>query len=370
MSVPGRPAPAPREARAASVVLAALTVLTMGSSVPELSRTLPDTGLPSEARVGTTFSPWEAEDRGLDYQEAYERLLDSPLQVIRLGSFWSEVEAHGWGRLDWLVHRALEADKKVVIVVGVKSPRWPEFWAPARLHLADAPAWSRLDQFAPGLRSEALGFITEVVLRYRDRPHLVAWQVENEPLDPAGRDMSSLSDELLAAEVDLVRSLDGRPVALTFYLPLAMKCDFGRLGDCPMSLAAFFPVSGDRLLNLLEPGDVLGIDVYTSIGSAQVGDGWQSTVAEWQQRAREAGVDLWVTEAQAEPWPTVTSGGRNAQIVTAQRSLELYDELEAMGIGTILLWGSEHWLSQIQHDDRSWEGRFLLSTPIGATDSH
>lgn len=360
--MPGRPAPAARGARAASLVLASLTVLTIGSSAPDLIRTLPDTGLPAEAHIGTTFSPWEAEDRGLDYQKAYERLLDSPLQVIRLGSFWSEVETHGWGRLDWLVQRALEADKKIVIVVGVKSPRWPEFWAPARFHLADAPAWSKLDQFAPGLRSEALSFITEAVLRYRDRPHLVAWQVENEPLDPAGRGMWSLSDDLLAAEVDLVRSLDDRPVALTFYLALAMDCDLGRLGDCPMSLAAFFPISGDRLLNLLEPGDVLGIDIYTSIGGAQVGDGWQSTVAEWQQRARDAGVELWVTEAQAEPWPTVSSGGRNAQIVTAQRSLELSDQLAAMGIGTILLWGSEHWLSQIQHHDLSWEERFLRST--------
>jgi hypothetical protein len=342
-------------------MLAALTVLLMGSSVPQVSRTLPDTGLPSQTRLGTSFSPWEAERRGLDYQEAYERLLDSPLQVIRLGSFWSEVETHGWGRLDWLVQRALEADKQIVIVVGVKSPRWPEFWAPARLHLADAPAWSRLDQAVPGLRPEALGFIREVVLRYRDRPHLVAWQVENEPLDPAGRDMWSLSDELLAAEVDLVRLLDDRPLVLTFYLALAMDCDLGRLGDCPMTLAAFFPVSGDRLLNLLEPGDVLGIDVYTSIGGAQVGDDWHSAVAQWQQRAREAGVELWVTEAQAEPWPTASSGGRNAEIVTAQRSRELYDQLAAMGIGTILLWGSEHWLSQMQHDDLSWEERFLGS---------
>ena len=160
-----------------------------------------------------------------------------------------------------MVDRAVEADKEIVIVVGVKSPRWPEFWAPARLHLADAPAWSRLDQFAPRLRSEALDFITEVVLRYRDRPHLVAWQVENEPLDPAGRDMWSLSDELLAAEVDLVRKLDDRPVALTFYLPLAMDCDLGRLGDCPMSLAAFYPVSGDRLLSMLSIRDLMRVDL-------------------------------------------------------------------------------------------------------------
>ncbi len=352
------------------MVLAALTVLMMGSSVPRLSRTLPDTGLPSETRVGTTFSPWEAERRGLDYQAAYERLLDSPLQVIRLGSFWSEVETHGWGRLDWLVQRALEADKQIVIAVGVKSPRWPEFWGPARLRLADAPAWSRLDQSVPGLRSGALGFITEVVLRYRDQPHLVAWQVENEPLDPSGRDMWSLSDELLAAEVDLVRLLDDRPLALTFYLPLAMECDLGRLGDCPMSLAGFLPVSGSRLLDLLEAGDVLGIDVYTSIGSAKAGDGWQSQVAQWQQRAREAGVELWVTEAQAEPWPTASSGERNVQIVTAQRSLELYHQLAAMGIGTILLWGSEHWLSQIQQHDPSWEERFLLSTPLDAAKTY
>lgn len=352
------------------MVLTALTVMMMGNSVPQLGWTLPDTGLPFETRVGTTFSPWEAERRGLDYEEAYERLLDSPLQVIRLGSFWSEVETHGWGRLDWLVQRALEADKQIVIAVGVKSPRWPEFWAPARLRLADAPAWSKLDQSVPSLRSEALSFITEVVLRYRDQPHLVAWQVENEPLDPAGRDMWSLSDELLAAEVELVRLLDDRPLALTFYLPLAMECDLQYLGDCPMSLAGFFPVSGDRLLDLLEGGDVLGVDVYTSIGGAQAGEDWQPEVAHWQQRAREAGVELWVTEAQAEPWPTASSGERNVQIVTAQRSLELYEQLAAMGIETILLWGSEHWLSQIQLDDTSWEERFLLSTPVGAADAH
>jgi len=352
------PAIAVKSSRRRPVLIAALCMLFFTASSPIATSLLPDTNV--GARLGTTFSPYEAEARGLDYQEAFERVLAAPrMNVIRIGSYWSEVEANGWERLDWLVEQAVANDKQIVLTVGIKSPRWPEYWMPERLGIDEAPDWSRLDEIAPWLRAEALDFITEAVMRYRNTPGLLAWQVENEPLDPSGQHMWSLSDDLLAAEVEIVRILDPeRPIALTFYMPISMQCDLAHLSDCAMLFASLFPRSGDRLLDLLRPGDILGVDIYTSIGSAYSNGGWERDLRDWQNKAREDGVELWVTEAQAEPWPTATSGVRNSQIVTADRSVNLMRTLSAAGVQTILLWGSEHWLAS-EEQNPDWVRNFL-----------
>ena len=343
--------------RRSTFALLICALMLSGSSLIT-SNFLPDTSI--TPRLGTTFSAYEAEKRGLDYREAFERVLASDqLGVIRIGSYWSEVDRDGWDKLDWLVEQAVAYDKQIMLTVGVKSPRWPEYWLPEHMGFEGAPDWTQLDQQAPWLRSAALKFVTETIMRYRGTPGLIAWQVENEPLDPAGDNMWSLSDELVAAEVDLVRLLDpGRPIALTFYLPIAMECDLTHLTDCAMLFADFFPRSGDRLLDMLQPGDILGVDIYTSIGSAQNNGGWEASLRKWHDKAIDRGVHFWVTEAQAEPWPTRTSGERNMQIVTADRSAALLQTLAGIGPSTILLWGVEHWLAS-ETNDPAWTEMFL-----------
>ena len=43
-------------------------------------------------RVGTTFSPAQCEYLGLDWKNAYLRILDEEFDLIRLGAYWSEIE--------------------------------------------------------------------------------------------------------------------------------------------------------------------------------------------------------------------------------------------------------------------------------------
>src|SRR5258706_407890 len=70
---------------------------------------------------------------------------------------------------------------------------------------------------APLLRAAVLDFVQETVARYRDNPALVAWQVENEPLNPAGPHRWQVSRDTLGAEVAALKAIDSRPVIVNAF---------------------------------------------------------------------------------------------------------------------------------------------------------
>jgi len=320
---------------------------------------LPDTA--SSVSIGVTFSSRTLLLDGdpVDPDPVYEDLLGRPFTYLRLGAYWDEITADGYAALDAQMDAAAAAGKQVLLVVGAKAPRWPEFWLPTEMRQHGAEPFGIVGEH-PRLRGAVLEHVTEVVMRYSDHPALYAWQVENEPLDPAGPSQWRVDAELLAAEVELVRFLDpGRPVALTFFLELPRGCPEPLdLGDCDLPRLLFGPPSdrADNLLRLLRPGDILGADVYTAIGSTQVTEDWTAYAARWASAAQRSGVRFWITELQAEPWETARTRATNgnAGTVTADRTDVLVtDAAVRSGAEAVLLWGAEHWWRQ-READPSW----------------
>src|SRR5689334_13835364 len=88
-------------------------------------------------RLGLTFSPSNAIARGLAWQSAYQQILDLAPALVRIGAYWSEIEATqgvcDFSTLDWLLDQAQQRQQSVVMSVGMKAPRWPEFYLPAWL---------------------------------------------------------------------------------------------------------------------------------------------------------------------------------------------------------------------------------------------
>lgn len=156
----------------------------------------------SKTSWGVTFSKYFAQKSGLDWQEAYLAILDElDPEAVRIVIYWPDAEpeqgSYDFSSYDWMVEEAQKRDKKMVIVIGQKVPRWPE------CHIPD---WAR-SQGKEQYQESLLAFMRQAVLRYKDRENLYLWQVENEPFLDFGQ-CEKLDVSLLDKEIAMVRSLD------------------------------------------------------------------------------------------------------------------------------------------------------------------
>jgi hypothetical protein len=206
--------------------------------------------------LGFTFSQRQADYLTLPWDEVYGAALDLSPTIIRLGAYWDEIEpaegVYDWSTLDEQIELAAGRNLDVILTVGMKAPRWPEYFLPSwleeRLDLGDGATVSEDAE----IRWRTLDFVERVVRRYRDRSAIAYWQVENEPLDPSGPRRWQIGPGFLAQEVTLVRQLDDRPIIVTMFVEVnPMLLVPGRQREVQSRAA--------MLLNL---GDILGLDLY------------------------------------------------------------------------------------------------------------
>lgn len=304
-------------------------------------------------RIGATFSATNARWSGLDAKEALARVIDLGFEPLRLCGYWDQPLSD----LEWQVEAAVAAARKIVVTVGMKAPRWPEFHVPTGL----TPAVRRggaVGRPAP-VAAAALTQIETLVTRFRDSPAIEWWQVENEPSNRSGPRNWWISTEQLRAEVGTVRALDGRPVVLTAFGHFDRLVDYGsgnRLLNGQALLGRGSGVEPD-LLSLLQPEDVLGLDLYHSIGRPR--GVWHAGPPErylsrWQEEAGRRGIGCWVTELQAEPWEPTPATQWTPRSVAPDDVADRLREVAGAGAGTVLLWGIEYWLAQEKRGNRDW----------------
>lgn len=233
-------------------------------------------GTPTE--FGATWSKPYAESLGIDWKAGYVAMLDDlGLRKVRIPVYWDEVEpspgVQAFGDVDWQIAEASKRGAKVILSLGMRVPRWPE------CHI---PAWAKDMEHAELLEKarEATGRAVE---RYRHEQAIVEWQVENESFLKFG-DCPKISKEDLAAEIDVVRDLDARPVLLQ---------DPGEFSTWMKSA----PLADD-----------LGVSLYRLVWDKHVGYvHWPGIAGAYRVRAAIAGRyvrRVINTEMQAEPWTT------------------------------------------------------------------
>ena len=314
-------------------------------------------------QVGTSFSPRRAEAFGLDYQAAFKTLLDLHFRVIRIPVYWDETDATGPGRTDWLMEQAKAAGQPVVLSVGMKSLGWPEYYIPGPLQPTGDHFGARISDNAE-LRAAALGFVEQTITRYRGSPVLVAWQIENEPLNRAGPQRWWIGDDFLAQEMAVARGLDSRPLIVNTFTHFNMGLD--RASSSRFDLRSLLGFDGatpeKRSLAVLGRGDILGLDVYTRIAYrqgdqvrvSQADSDWDDSVARWHATAESQGKRTWVTEAQAEPWEADWGSMDNPRSFGPEDMTATFGALKQAGVSTVLLWGSEYWLHRAGQGDGRW----------------
>lgn len=285
---------------------------------------------------GISFSPNQARWLELDPLGSFETCLNWPVSFIRLGAHWDQLETQPgkfeFSSLEPYLQAAEQSDKKIVLTVGVKAPRWPEFYWPKQV----VP-----EPTNPITQQAILSMVADVVRYAADYTCISHWQVENEPLDPSGPQNQVIPLELLQQEINLVRQLDPRPIVLT-----AWGNDLTSRGHLP---------------TLAVDGDVVGIDLYYRQHLARVlGKDIYRGPADSDQRLTEAlsklSKPVWITELQAEPWEHdgqqyLAADPSSFNLERLQQNLTRAQQLKPEAI---FFWGAEYWLWQAAHGNAAF----------------
>lgn len=363
---------APRRAfrRRRPVGLSLFAALVLSTLIAPLALTTPppprSAVTRAPVRVGVSFSPRRARHLGLEGHQSFRQLEGMGFGIIRLSAYWDEVNGQGYRGLDWYLDEASSSGQPVALSVGMKAVGWPEYYIPPTMlpsTVGDGQDVSR----DPQLRAATLAFVRETVLRYRDNPAVVAWQVENEPFNPAGPHHWVISPDFLREEVAAVKALDSRPVIVNAFGHFNMLMDRAaqRGGLDAHNALGFDSDSAERdSVGSLKRGDIFGLDIYTSIGFrlmgqdyvARASSDWPSHATRWRKLAHRQGQLAWVTEAQAEPWESSSSEQSLARPLTIAPDdiRKNFEEIEASGYSTVMLWGAEYWLWRAQNGDGRW----------------
>lgn len=304
--------------------------------------------------LGTTFSQLQCSYLGLDYQETFRQICDLGIRRVRLCSYWNELEPSrnqfDFTKLDWLLDESDRRGMEVVLTVGMKAPRWPEFHFPEWLRAEqDTEDNSKPLDSHPEIADRTLQFVDRVVNHTRTAPKVQYWQVENEPLTQleitAGR---FLSPEFVHQEVSLVRrlALPHQKILLTNAISLPS------------------PLAEDDVAfqESLAVADAVGINVYTQVPDGDSGylepeeDYWKK-LQEWQAALQQQGKEAWIAEAQAEPWEPnqlVAMDEIHYPSASPERMTELIRIVRKLGYGSVMLWGSEYWYWHQKSGRSSW----------------
>ena len=323
--------------------------------------------------LGISFRPLQAEALGLDARTTLDALLAHPFQLIRLGAYWNRIEPapdmFSPDALDWQIDAAERAGKQIILNVGaLKTFGYPEYFAPAH-HLQRPLREGALVTPAAyrSLLDAATAFVTRIVERYRDRASVVAWQVEQDAVDPLGVEHSwRLSADFVQEEVAAVRAADPtRPVMLNGFLPTSS----------PVRLQQWWRTrdQGDSLAVAQRLADIVGVDYYPRHALFRLGartvylDGnvrrqrrWEALLAWASAHERR----VMISEGQAEPWETVTTPpsphGQTMYSCPPERVIANYNdsvgwtESGGAGLYAYLFWGAEYWPRRDRDGDASY----------------
>lgn len=286
-------------------------------------------------QLGVNFSKSYTEYLGLDWQRTYLAILDElKVKNIRLAAPWNEIEpaigAWNFAALDWQVAEAAKRGAAITLVLGRRTPHWPECHDPAWIAgLSDESAAER-----------QMTMVQKVIEHYKQNKQIEIWQVENEPFLNVFGVCPPSNPDLLRREVALVKTIDARPVIIT---------DSGELGLW------------------LEPahiGDLFGTTLYRVTYNPLLGYFYYHVppifyaLKAWL--VGRPGDEVYISELQAEAWThggvLSTSVAEQLKSMDAPRLINHVRYARRTGFHGAYLWGAEwwYWLKEKQGNGSLW----------------
>lgn len=283
---------------------------------------------------GVTYSPKAAANLGLDWGETFISVVDDlGVKNVRLPIYWDWIEEkkgeYNFFAFDYILDQGQQRDVDFIANIGWRLPRWPECHSPEWLQNTDEAS----------RKKEILKMLETVVLRYKDRPEIVAWQVENEPLFDWFGECPKGDREFLEQEVALVKSLDNRPIIISASGELSTWRQETKIGD------------------------IFGTTMYRVVWNNWFGYfryPWPTWFYAFKANlVGQPKHKMIISELQAEPW--VPQGSLiSLSKEEMNKSLSL-DQLAAnmqyainTGFNQAYLWGVEFWYAKYQQGDHTY----------------
>lgn len=281
---------------------------------------------------------------------------------VRLSVEWDQVEPveglFDFELLDAELAAAERTGAKVVLSIGMKAQRHPEYYIPtwtfdkpggAPRSRADGAEVSR----DPVLRTAALTMASAVVRHASSSPVIEGWMAENEPyLGSPRAHRWRLDRDYVRELVAVIRANDpqARPVVINHGEKLVFDHRWRwALADADVLAGSIYPYRfwpvpwGKQVQSILELGPLT------------------PNYPERARKARAIGKQYWLTELQAEPWADpdvrlITPTNPTKDLTPAHLRKNL-DYGRRTGATRIYLWGAEWWLFQRDRygDSRYWD---------------
>ena len=290
---------------------------------------------------GITFSHRQLQFLRCNVDDALQQALSLNFDYLRLCLYWDELEPQAkqfnWKIIQNILQKCQENQQAVVLTIGVKAPRWPEFYFPSWLETANITQQKTQDQL--------LQFISQALLELKSFSCIKYYQVENEALDPSGPKKKTIPLAFLKKEIELVRQLDpDREIITTLW------------GN---------QLSKRKILPKLAPiSDIVGIDLYYRqfikeilnqaiyIGPGDTSKKISQIIKQTQTKQKQVSL-IWIMELQAEPWESSNEKylSVNPASISPQKIIDNYKMATKLPISTIFFWGYEYWYYRSQQGD-------------------
>jgi len=274
---------------------------------------------------------------------------------VRISVEWSQVEpregVYDFRLLDALLARAQQDGTKVLLTVGVKGQRHPEFYIPDWvLARANLPSGAVISD-DPYLREQALRMVAAVVEHVAGSSAVDSWEADNEPYQPSWRAQEwTLGRDFVREEVRAIHDHDprGRRVIV----------NHGQVF-----------VTDRHWKEALADGDGLGVSLYPFRDYEILGRTFVFPISElgpitpnYAAQARAAlasGRPFYITEMQAEPFLNadlrLVSPANPALNLTPSYFRRNVGYARRSGASRVYLWGAEWWLFEREHyGDSTW----------------
>jgi hypothetical protein len=287
---------------------------------------------------GVNFSQERAERFGLNWKEVFLAILnDLGARNLKITVNWDYVEGkqgqYFFEDIDWQIKEAEKSNASVILVMGRKTPGWPE------CHL---PVFAK-SQTKEEQQGGVLSLIEKIVNKYKSSPALKYWQVENEPFFPFG-ECSWRDDAFLKKEIELVKSLDpSRQVIIS---------DSGEVS---------------LWMHAAQYGDIVGVTLYRRAWFRELNSyiTYPFPSVFYKRKANLIKLlfkkEVMCVELQAEPWGPewnytlpVEEQLKSLNINEFKNNLNF---AKKTGLGDFYLWGAEwwYWMKEKNNNPEFWE---------------
>ncbi len=291
--------------------------------------------------IGITFSHLHLKHLGLDVDEAFKKALTFKFSHLRLGCYWSEIETeknkYNFEKIEQFLEKCETANQPVILTVGSKAPRWPEFYWPDYLQNKNPHDLEA--------RTRIINFIEKTIKKLDHYNCITHWQIENEPLDPSGPAKLTISAEFLNQEIEAAKTLTNKHIIINFW------------GNDFLNRKLFKKTANQKNITIgldLYPKQfvkkILGKNLYKGyLGLHQPQNKLIETLKKLDQ-------PIIITELQAEPWEENEQAylAQNPQSISPNQLEKNIADAQKLPINEIMLWGFEYWLWQAKNGNYSY----------------